>query len=89
MSELFIGLMSGTSLDGVDGVLIDFATGRLQVLAHQHAPFDTLLRSELLALNQSISRHNSPLMVGSPPVMRSSCKVLCRSDSHQAKNAST
>ena len=53
MSELFIGLMSGTSLDGVDGVLIDFATGRLQVLAHQHAPFDTLLRSELLALNQS------------------------------------
>ena len=53
MSELFIGLMSGTSLDGVDGVLIDFATGRLQVLAHQHAPFDTLLRSELLALSQS------------------------------------
>lgn len=53
MSELYIGLMSGTSLDGVDGVLIDFANGPLQVLAHQHAPFDPPLRSQLLALNQS------------------------------------
>jgi len=53
MSELYIGLMSGTSLDGVDGVLIDFASGPLHVLAHQHAPFDPTLRSQLLALNQS------------------------------------
>ena len=53
MSELYIGLMSGTSLDGVDGVLIDFANGPLKVLAHQHAPFDPPLRSQLLALNQS------------------------------------
>ena len=53
MSELYIGLMSGTSLDGVDGVLIDFANGPLKVLAHQHAPFDPPLRCRLLALNQS------------------------------------
>ena len=53
MAELYIGLMSGTSLDGVDGVLMDFADGQMQVLAHQHAPFDTLLRGQLLDLNQS------------------------------------
>ena len=53
MSELFIGLMSGTSLDGVDGVLMDFADGQMQVLAHQHAPFEPPLRKQLLALNQS------------------------------------
>ncbi|HUR88713.1 MAG TPA: anhydro-N-acetylmuramic acid kinase [Ramlibacter sp.] len=49
--ELFIGLMSGTSLDGVDGVLADFGGGQLKVLAHQSATFDPTLQGELLALN--------------------------------------
>ncbi|MBA3597317.1 MAG: anhydro-N-acetylmuramic acid kinase [Methylibium sp.] len=51
MDELFIGLMSGTSLDGADGVLAAFPEGRVQVLAHAHRPFDPALRGELLALN--------------------------------------
>jgi anhydro-N-acetylmuramic acid kinase len=50
----FIGLMSGTSLDGVDGVLAQIdAKGQLQVKAHHFVPFDATFRSELLALNQS------------------------------------
>jgi anhydro-N-acetylmuramic acid kinase len=44
---LYIGLMSGTSLDGVDAVLFD-GEG---VLGHVHAPFPAALRDELLALN--------------------------------------
>ena len=53
-SELLIGLMSGTSLDGVDGVLARFdGQGRPSVLAHAHRPFPAALRDELLALNQS------------------------------------
>jgi anhydro-N-acetylmuramic acid kinase len=46
----FIGLMSGTSLDGVDGVLARCDTP-FHVLAHASAPFEAPLRAELQALN--------------------------------------
>ncbi len=51
----YIGLMSGTSLDGVDGTLVSFgdSDANLQVAAHAHRPFDGTLRAELLALNHS------------------------------------
>lgn len=51
MPEYFIGLMSGTSLDGVDGVVAHFSNGPVHLLANAHQPFDAALRSELLALN--------------------------------------
>ena len=43
--------MSGTSLDGVDGVLADFNGAQPRVLAHHAMPFAPALKQELLALN--------------------------------------
>lgn len=53
MTDFFIGLMSGTSMDGVDGVLADFSGERMRVIAHHAAPFSEALRNEFLALNTS------------------------------------
>jgi anhydro-N-acetylmuramic acid kinase len=56
MADLYIGLMSGTSMDGVDGVLAEWtaeADAALRVHAHVHLDFDAPLAAELLALNHS------------------------------------
>lgn len=51
MSDIFIGLMSGTSLDGVDGVAVDFSGNAIHVLASASLAFQNDFKSSLLALN--------------------------------------
>jgi len=49
-STLYIGLMSGTSMDGVDGVLADFGDGAIRTLEAAFVAFPPALRSALMAL---------------------------------------
>lgn len=54
MGEFFyIGIMSGTSLDGVDAALVSFDSSTPSLIQTIFLPYDDQLRSQLLALNQA------------------------------------
>jgi anhydro-N-acetylmuramic acid kinase len=48
--ELFIGLMSGTSLDGADAALVEHGEGAMRTLAFSSLAFSDGLRERILAL---------------------------------------
>lgn len=56
-THLYVGLMSGTSMDGVDGTLVSFhpnnGISRLSTLGTANLPFPDALRSELFALQMA------------------------------------
>jgi anhydro-N-acetylmuramic acid kinase len=52
MPAFFVGLMSGTSLDGIDSVVADLSAPTPRLLATDHAPFDEGLRVTLFDLNE-------------------------------------
>ena len=53
MPQYYIGLMSGTSLDGVDAVLAESRGGHLRYRHDVHLPYPGALRARLLALHEA------------------------------------
>jgi anhydro-N-acetylmuramic acid kinase len=51
-AEIYVGLMSGTSLDGVDAAAVDFSGSGLRLLGTHFLPYDDELRSALLAAHE-------------------------------------
>ncbi|OIQ24468.1 anhydro-N-acetylmuramic acid kinase [uncultured Vibrio sp.] len=48
--ELYIGVMSGTSMDGVDTALVRIAGDNIELLAHDEYPMPETLKNDLLAI---------------------------------------
>jgi len=59
MSELYIGLMSGTSLDGIDAGLVEFDGEQTRLVAFEYTPFSDAIKREI----QSLSQANSPILL--------------------------
>lgn len=56
-ADIFIGLMSGTSADGVDAAMVRFEIdGRVHAIASQSLPMPGSLRSRIIALQTGASR---------------------------------
>ena len=53
MMDKYIGLMSGTSMDAIDAVLVNFEAKLPRLLAHHSLPLPNDLRQELATLQQS------------------------------------
>ena len=56
---LFIGVMSGTSMDAVDTVLVDLSTSSPQLVASLRSPWDSALRNRMRSY--AAGNHWTPL----------------------------
>lgn len=59
--DAWIGLMSGTSMDGIDAVLVSFADQRVRIHGHRSAPYPDTIRQRLVNLSQN---HGTPDELG-------------------------
>ena len=88
MRHLYIGLMSGTSLDGVDAVLARFSGQRVRVVDSGHVRFSDELRRELFLLNSSGKNEiNRAAQTGNALARRYAAavrKLLARSRRHSS-----
>lgn len=77
--SLYIGLMSGTSMDGIDGVLVDLSSGpAMRVVADAHAPMPPALAAELLALNASGENELQRAALAANALARIQSEVIAR-----------
>ena len=49
--NLYIGLMSGTSMDGIDAILVSFDEAKTTIKGHIHLPWEASTKSELKRLS--------------------------------------
>ncbi|TAN64584.1 MAG: anhydro-N-acetylmuramic acid kinase [Methylobacter sp.] len=52
MPELYIGLMSGTSLDGIDAALVDFKDNNAQLVGFEYLPFPDYIQNTIQRLSK-------------------------------------
>lgn len=49
-NELYIGVMSGTSMDGVDTALVEITDNHVRLIAHDDYPMPAAMKEMLLSV---------------------------------------
>ncbi len=75
MSEYFIGLMSGTSVDAIDAVLMDFEQSNTHVVSKYSHSIDAQLRNDINALI-SARQHPKEIDLLDKEFAQSSCEAI-------------
>ncbi|NQZ94508.1 MAG: anhydro-N-acetylmuramic acid kinase [Moritella sp.] len=66
--ELYIGLMSGTSIDGIDAALVEFKDGKCQLIAQHLQPMPATLTAQLHQLCRPSDNEISALAIIEQPL---------------------
>ena len=64
-SELYVGIMSGTSLDGIDAALVELSGGQVQLICTHYQAYGQPLKEALLALHSPANNElHQALLIG-------------------------
>jgi anhydro-N-acetylmuramic acid kinase len=78
MNQLFIGLMSGTSLDGMDAVLVDFGktSKDIKIMGHSYVPYENSIKEALLKLHSPYINELEDSLLIANSVSQKACEAI-------------
>ena len=75
--ELYVGIMSGTSLDGVDAALVELSGGQVQLICTHYQAYGQPLKDALLALHYPANNElHQSLLIGNELARRYAAATL-------------